>query len=254
MTKTNDNGNDVLETTLLRGRVKLLQPRIGFHASLDTVFLAAAVQARNNSNILDVGCGVGSAGLCVLARNPGIHLVGMDIQRELIDLALQNASLNGFSEHCHFFKANLLSEKLIPDNYFHTVLANPPYQSAGTPSPHKNKAVSHGEAGSGARLADWVKYAHRKLRAGGDFVMIHRADRLDDIILALESRRWFGSIVVFPLWSHAGEDARRVIIRARKERYAPLSLKAGLVVHERNGEYTDGAQRILSAGDALDLN
>ena len=84
--------------------------------------------------------------------------------------------------------------------------------------------------------------------------MIHRADRLDNIITALESRRWFGSLVVYPLWPHAGEDARRVILRARKERYAPMTLKSGLVIHEKNGEYTTGAQRILSAGESIELD
>jgi tRNA1(Val) A37 N6-methylase TrmN6 len=255
MKKTNDNSNEVIETTLLRGRVRLLQPKVGFHASLDTVFLAAAVPVKNGANILDVGCGVGSAGLCAMSRNSHMHLIGIDIQRELIDLALQNAALNALEEHCHFFRGDLLSEKVIPDNYFNVVLMNPPYMEGGThtPSPRKNKALSHGEEASGAKLLDWTKYAHRKLKNGGMLVMIHRADRLDDVIVALEQRRWFGSLEVYPLWSKEGEDAKRVIIRARKERYAPMVLKPGLVIHEKNGQYTDGAQRILSAAEALDI-
>jgi tRNA1(Val) A37 N6-methylase TrmN6 len=254
--KTNDNSNDVIETTLLRGKVRLLQPKVGFHASLDTVFLAAAAPVKNSFSVLDVGCGVGSAGLCALARNQNMHLVGLDIQQELIDLALQNAALNEVSEHCHFFRGSLLTEKVIPDNYFNVVLMNPPYQEAGThtPSPKKNKAMSHGEEVSGAKLQDWVRYAHRKLKNGGTAVMIHRADRLDDVIVALENRRWFGSLVVYPLWSKAGEDAKRVIIRARKERYAPMVLKPGLIIHEKDGQYTDGAQKILSAAEALDMD
>ena len=255
MKKTNDNENDVIETTLLRGRVRLLQPRVGFHASLDTVFLAAAVPVKNNASLLDIGCGVGSAGLCALARNDRMHLVGLDVQQDLVDLALQNASLNGWSEQCHFFRGSLLTEKVIPDNHFNVVLMNPPYQEGGThtPSPRKNKAISHGEEASGAKLLDWVKYAHRKLKNGGTAVMIHRADRLDDVIVTLANRRWFGSLEVFPLWSRAGDDAKRVIVRARKERYAPLSLKAGLVIHEKDGQYTDGAQKVLSAAEEIDF-
>lgn len=256
MKKTNDNSNEVIETTLLRGRVRLLQPRIGFHASLDTVFLAAAVPVKSNFSILDVGCGVGSAGLCVLSRNTHMQLAGLDIQQELVDLALQNASLNGFSEHCHFFRGDLLSEKIIPDNHFNAVLMNPPYQEGGThtPSPRRIKAMSHGEEASGAKLLDWIKYAHRKLKNGGMLVMIHRADRLDDVIVALEARRWFGSLEIYPVWSRPGDDAKRVIIRARKERYAPMVLKSGLIVHEADGQYTDGAQRILSAAEEIDFD
>lgn len=255
--KEYDNAvSEVIETTLLRGRLRLLQPKVGFHASLDTVFLAAAVSVKDRQHVLDIGCGVGSAGLSVALRNSNIQLTGLDIQQELIDLAHQNAHLNGLSDRCRFFQGTVLTDKNVLDNAFHSVMMNPPYQEAGThsPSPKKIKAFSHGEDASGAKLADWVKYAHGKLKQGGFLTLIHRADRLDDVILALTARRWFGSLVIYPLYSHAGEDARRVIVRARKERYAAAILKAGMVIHEKNGAYTSGAEKILSAAEVIDLD
>lgn len=244
---------DVIETTLLRGRVKLLQPRQGFHASIDSVFLAAAVPAKDHFHMLDVGCGVGSVGLCVAARIPAISLTGIDVQPELIDLARQNAVLNDVE--ARFFAGNIKAEKHTADNAFNVVVMNPPYLEGGahTPSPEKIKATSHGEDVAGTTLADWVKYAHRKLKQGGHLVMIHRADRLDNVIVELEKKRWFGSLVVYPLWSHAGDDAKRVIIQARKERYAPIVLKAGMVIHEKNGQYTRTAHSILSDAGAISL-
>lgn len=247
---------EVVENTLLRGKLKLLQPKVGFHAAIDTVFLAAAVPVKDRQHVLDIGCGVGSAGLTVALRNKNIQLTGLDIQQELIDLALQNAHLNNMSARCRFFQGTVLTDKNVPDNAFHSVMMNPPYQEAGThvPSPKKIKALSHGEDASGAALTDWVKYAHRKLKQGGFLTLIHRADRLDDVILALTSRRWFGSLVIYPLYPHAGENARRVIVRARKERYAATILKAGMVVHEKNGTYTGSAEKILSAAEVIELD
>ena len=246
---------EVIETTLLRGKVKLLQPKVGFHASTDSVFLAAAVPVKDRFKILDMGCGVGSVGLCVLARNKTILLTGIDIQPELIDLAHQNAALNGVADQTRFFHGDIQSEKSIEDNMFNVVVMNPPYLEDGThtSSPEKIKATSHGEGVSGASLADWVKYAHRKLKQGGHLTMIHRADRLDDVIVELEKKRWFGSLVIYPLWSHAGEDAKRVIIQARKERYAPVVLKAGMVIHQKDGQYTAAAQAVLSDAAAIAL-
>lgn len=246
---------EVIETTLLRGRVKLLQPKIGFHASTDSVFLAAAVPVKDKFKVLDVGCGVGSVGLCVLARNKTVVLTGIDIQPELIDLARQNALLNGVEDQSHFFHGSLLNEKLIEDNQFNVVVMNPPYMESGThtPSPEKIKATSHGEGASGASLADWVKYAHRKLKQGGHLTIIHRADRMDDVIVELEKKNWFGSVVVYPLWSHSGEDAKRVIIQARKERYAPCILKSGMVIHREDGKYTREAEAVLSDAVAISL-
>jgi len=247
---------EIIETTLLRGRVKLLQPKVGFHASIDTVFLAAAVALKDRCKVLDVGCGVGSAGLCAISRNKNISLTGIDIQRELVDIASQNASLNSVHEQCRFFQGDIQNEKIIPDNEFNAVIMNPPYLEGGThtPSPEKIKATSHGEHISGATLEDWVKYAHRKLKQGGHLTLIHRADRLDDVIVALEKKRWFGSLIIYPLWSHEGEDAKRVIISARKERYAPLVLKPGMVIHEKDGNYTEAAQRILGDAGEIELH
>lgn len=238
---------DVIETTLLRGKVKLLQPKVGFHASIDTVFLAAAAGVKDRQKLLDIGCGVGSAGLCSALINNNILLTGLDIQEELIDIAHQNARLNGIDDRCHFFAGNLLVEKQVPDNEFHVVLMNPPYQEAGThtPSPRRNKALSHGEDASGASLTDWVKYAHRKLKQGGYLVTIHRADRMDDLINALTVKRWFGSLEVYPLFSKKDEIAKRVIIRARKERYAPIKLLPGMVIHKPDGKYTPQANDVL---------
>lgn len=243
----------ILESTLLKGRVKLLQPGTGFHASLDTVFLAAAVAVKDRHKVLDIGCGVGSAGLCVALRNKNISLFGIDIQRELIDLAHQNAILNGMEDRCRFFQGNILSEKHVPDNTFNAALMNPPYQADGTASPHRIKALAHGEGASGASLIDWIRYAHKKLKNGGDLTLAHRADRMDEVIAALTVKRWFGSLVVQPLWPHAGEDAKRIIIRARKERYAPLKLKPGIVLHTDGGAYTRAAEDILSHAGTLDM-
>jgi tRNA1(Val) A37 N6-methylase TrmN6 len=138
------------------------------------VFLAAAAAVKDHAALLDVGCGVGSAGLCVMARNKTIHLTGIDIQPELTDLAHQNATLSGFAARAAFFCGDIRNEKHIKDNSFNNVLMNPPYLESGTYtiSPEKIKATSHGEGASGATLADWVKYAHKKLKQGGHLAMI----------------------------------------------------------------------------------
>jgi tRNA1(Val) A37 N6-methylase TrmN6 len=259
---------------------------VGFHASLDSVFLAAAVPVPESPlplgegqgegaiiaskvplpqpsprgrggkyRILDVGCGVGSVGLCVLSRNNHIQLTGIDIQSNLADIARQNALLNGFADRCRFFHCDIKKEKLIEDNHFNTVMMNPPYLEDGThtSSPEKIKATSHGEGISGATLEDWIKYAHRKLKQGGFLTLIHRADRMDDVLHTLIKKNWFGSLVIDPLWPHEGEDAKRVIIRARKERYAPTILKSGMIIHKSDGKYTREAEAVLSEGAAISL-
>lgn len=244
---------DVIETTLLRGKVKLIQPKKGFRASMDTVFLAAAVPVKDRWNVLDICCGVGSAGLCVTSRNPTISLTGMDIQQGLIDLAHLNAGLNGLQDSSRFICANVLKEKDLENNYFHSVLINPPYQKANTHiiSLDKIKAFSHGEEASGITLKKLIKYAHSKIKNGFYITIIHRADRLDEILSIMTDKKWFGSIEIIPLWPRIDEPAKRVIIRARKERYTPLKMHPGIALHEKDGRYTKEALDISEKGLAL---
>ena len=202
-----------------------------------------------------VGFGVGSAGLCLALTNPGIQLFGLDIFEENIEIARRNADLNDIGDRCKFQCNSLLEDADFEDNYFDVAVTNPPYQAGGrhTPSPHPQKSFAHGEDASGVTLENWCKYLHKKLKQGGRMVMIHRADRLDDIIRALTGRRWFGSLVVLPVHSRAGDPAKRVLVAARKERYAPITIKPALIMHQADGSYTPEAAAILDGQAAIAL-
>ena len=86
--------------------------------------------------------------------------------------------------------------------------------------------------------------------------IIHRADRLDEMLSLLRGRA--AGIVVFPLWPRAGDgetapDAKRIIVQARKGSKAPLRLAAGLTLHGPDGAFTEAAEDILRWTGALAL-
>ncbi len=83
--------------------------------------------------------------------------------------------------------------------------------------------------------------------------MVHLADRLDEIIQALTERRWFGSLVVLPVHSRVNEPAKRVLVQARKERFAPIIIRPALVMHEADGRYTVAAADILEGRAVIEL-
>lgn len=234
---------DIIETTLLNKRVRLLQPRDGFHASIDTVFLAAAVPAKPGDNLLDMGCGVGSAGLCVMERVSGCTLTGIDFQKPLVEIARKNAALNGIEDKAAFICSDFRNDTVLPERAFHCVMMNPPYMEEGkhTPSPNASKAMANGGE---AALEDWLRYAFARLIKGGNLAIIHRADRLDDILAALRVDD-FGAASIYPLWPKAGSDAKRVIVSARKHKKSPLVFHPGMILHEQDGKYTKAADGIL---------
>ena len=89
------------------------------------------------------------------------------------------------------------------------------------------------------------------LKPKGYITLVHRADRLDDILSALNDK--CGSVIVYPLFSKQGEAANRVIIRAQKGAKGLLSLKSGLIVHKSSGDYSKEAENILRHAHELDI-
>jgi len=216
------------------------------------VFLAAAVPAEPNQQVLDLGCGSGAASLCLAARLPGCHITGLELQRDLARLAGDNAALNGMGDRLSAIAGNLLRPppRLSPGTFDH-VMANPPFIEAGrgtaAPDPAKAAASIEGEAS----LADWVRFALAMARDKGSITFIQRADRIDALLGCIAGRA--GEVVVFPLWPGAGRRASRVLVRARKQVRAPARLAPGLVLHEPDGRFTPEADAILRGGAGLSL-
>ncbi len=233
--------NTAEEISVLDKRLTLHHTADGFRTGLDSVMLAAACPAQEGQSILDLGCGVGGAGLCVLSRVPGTTLTGIDIQEEQITLAQENAAQNEMKDRATFTTSDIRDYK---DGKFDHVICNPPYQNPderiSSPSPAKETAHAHQDNVS---LQDWIDTAVRNLKSKGSLTIIHRADQTDKIIQRLENR--FGGTEIIPLWPRQDTPAKRVIIRSYRDSRSPATIHPGIVLHKENGDYTDEAEGIL---------
>ncbi len=238
------------EIHVLDHKVRLYQAENGFRTSLDSVFVAAACLARKGERVLDLGAGVGGASFCLLWRVPESRVTGIEIQQSHADLANQNIPLNDMKDRAEFICADIRDYHV--DVRFDHVICNPPYLEAGsyTPSPSSERATALGHDGSDVELQDWIDAGFRNLKSSGSFTMIHRADMVDKIIQGLG--RKFGAIEIMPLYPKIGQEAKRVIIRAIKDRKTSARLHAGIILHQENGGYTTAADAILRDGAAIE--
>lgn len=236
---------DYEEIYLLNKAVKLLQPEGGFRPGLDSVMVAAACPAKDGERVLDAGCGVGSAGLCLKSRISQISLTGIDVESTYVELAQRNGMDSSFE--C------IDIQSYTPDERFDHVICNPPFYEGGKhmTSPDVLKAKAHGHLDNDLSLDVWVKHIHRVLKSKGSLTMVHQAERLDDMIVSMHKR--FGALEIIPLWPKLGVQAKRVVVRAYKDRQSPLTMTAGLVLHEQDGAYTPQANEILKNGKGLYL-
>lgn len=239
--------------TILNGSISLKQPEHGFRTSIDAVLLAAACPCQENQKIADFGCGVGSASIAAIARVPNIQLCGFEMQENHIPIARENAKNNGFEQNANFHHQDITN---LPEEYAHNfdhIICNPPYEDHGkhitSPKDEKAKAIGHSQ--DSVDIASWVKAAFFALKSGGGLTIIHKADQLQTIMIALGKS--FGATEIIPLWPKAGKPAKRVIIRTIKHRKSPANILPGLVLHNENGQYTDEAEKILRNKSGLFL-
>lgn len=244
-----------METTqddFLGGKLKVLQPKQGYRAAMDPVLLAAAAPVLRRGRVLDVGAGVGTAGLCYLARVPGPDLVALELLPELAALADENAQANDMGGRMTVVRGDLSQHRCdhVVPNSFDLVLTNPPYMPGQAASPSPNAIRQTANVESHVPLANWLDFCLKMLKQKGTLVIVQRADRLDDILAALHGRA--GEVAVIPLWPKPGREAKRVIIRARKAVKGPARMSAGLTLHADGERYTKEATAILRGGASLE--
>jgi len=244
--------DSVTEDSLFGGQLILRQPAEGYRVAVDPVLLAATIPAKPGESVLDVGSGVGAAALCLVYRVPGCHVDGIEIQSDLAVLAVGNAVANGVADTVRFTEGDIGAMPTGPGpGTFDHVMTNPPYLRAADSRNPSSSSKTTATVEQDIDLDSWLGHCIQMARPRGTVTVIHRADRLDDVVGILSVK--CGALVVFPLWPKAGEDAKRVVVRATVGRDTPLRLVPGLVLHDEHGDYTPEAQAVLRAAAALEV-
>jgi tRNA1(Val) A37 N6-methylase TrmN6 len=234
----------ITENAVLDGRVRLLQPERGYRAGLDAALLAAACDAAEGARVLEAGCGVGAALLAAATRRPKVRFTGLERDPAAAALARRNVELNGLAERVEILDGDVAQRFPALDRApFDAVLANPPFfddpQALRGPAPERRGAWMADDG-----LAAWIGFLLKAAREGGTLTVIHRADRLADILALLAPKA--GSVQVRPIHPFADAPAKRVLVRAIKTGRAPLQLLPALVLHARDGgKHTAEVEAIL---------
>jgi tRNA1(Val) A37 N6-methylase TrmN6 len=245
--------NETTDDAFLGGALRILQPKAGFRAGMDSLLLAASIDGRGH--VLDVGAGVGVVGLAVARRVPEADVVLVERDPNLLELARANIARNGLLGRARAIGADIarplreLGELSVRTESFDHVLANPPYHTLGRCTPARGGGKDAAHAMPGGQLERWLRFMAAMVKPGGVVSLVHRADALGEVLAASSGR--FGGHVILPLHARPAAAASRVLVHAVKGSRAPLRLLAGMVLHEEDGRFRAEIEAVLRSGAGL---
>ena len=232
------------------GRVQVVQPRQGFRAGTDSILLATALPADLKGEALELGCGAGGALLPAAYRLSDCRFIGLERDRQMVELARRGVALNGFDTRVSLQAGDVAKLPELWQNRFDLVFSNPPFFEAGKiQAPAPGKPAAYVES---VTLKHWLQAMLFALRPKASLILIHRASELARILALIE--RQCGEICIQPIHSYPGQDAKRILVRARKGlRPGALRLLDPLYLYEaRGGERTQWALNMQRQGAGLD--
>jgi len=246
---------DITEDAFLGGQLLLKQKRSGHRAGHAAILLAAATEARAGNRVVDLGAGIGTAGLALARRVTGIKLSLVEIDPELAGLARANAAANAIAAEAIVLDVTadaqaFAAHGLVPDSV-DIVLMNPPFNDPARhrSSPDQARHIAH--VATDETLDAWVHAARRILRSNGVLTLIWRADGIAEVLAALS--RGFGSLSILPVHGEVGWPAIRVLVRAVKGGRAPTRLLSGLVLNDESHMPKKEVRNILEGRAVLQL-
>lgn len=222
---------------LLINNLKVIQKKKGFRFTLDSVLLAHFATVKEEDRVVDLGTGTGVIPLLLSTRARKLLIWGVEIQEEIAEMAERSVRLNGLENSIFIRRGDVRDIHKTLGGGIHTLVkANPPYWTLqeGKPSQLEARAVSRHEVN--CALEDIVASAAKLLNYQGRFALIHRSERLCDLLKLLRGHGLEPRRLRF-VHSFLAKNAKHVLVEARRNAPAELKVLPPLVVYDRPGKY-----------------
>ena len=219
---------------------KIIQNTTGFCFGIDSVLLSDyAKDIKSGAEIIDIGTGTGIIGILLTGKTNNTHITGIEIQSEVADMARRSIKLNGIEDRFCIKNMNIKDIfKEMQQNKIDAIVTNPPYmrENTGAKNIEKKKLISRCEVE--CTLEDIIKISYKLLKSNGEFYMVHRAERIVDILFYLRQYKLEPKKIRF-VHSKVFKEPNLVLIKCVKDGGNGLKIDKSLIVYDENGKYTD---------------
>lgn len=225
--------------------LKIIQNKNGFCFGIDAVLLSDfAKNIRNNAKVLDLGTGTGIISILLCGKTNLKQIIGVEVQKDVFEMAQRSIKLNNLQNKFQVINENILNlDKIYEKNSFDAIVTNPPYkkENTGIINIDEKKLISRHEVL--AKLEDYISISNKLLKNNGEFYMIHRPERLVDILFLMRKYKIEPKEIRF-IYSHINEIPKMVLIKGVKNGKTFLKFRENLYIYNENNEYTDEIYKI----------
>ena len=233
------NKNERIDDLEFKG-YKIIQNSEGFCFGIDAVLLSDfAKNLKKNSKVIDLGTGTGILPILLSGKTQLKNIIGIEVQEEVANMAKRSIELNSLKDKVEIINDNILNlEKLYGKGYFDVVVTNPPYKklNTGIQNESEKKLISRHEIT--ANLEEFIKVSKNILKDKGEFYMIHRPERLVDILYLMRKYKVEPKQIRF-VSPNVNKEPNLVLIKGIKNANEFLKFEKNLYVYNEDGSYTD---------------
>ena len=227
--------------------LKIIQNTDGFCFGIDSVLLSDfAKEIKANSNIIDLGTGTGIIAILLSSKTKAKSIIGVEIQKDVAEMAQRSILLNRLENRIKIINEDLRDlDKILPLDFYDTIVTNPPYikDKTGFNNENNKKLISRHEVL--CSIEDIAKISYKLLKNKGEIYMVHRPDRLTDIMEIFGNYKLKIKEIRL-VYSNKNSDANLVLIKAVKNGQTFLKIKKPLFVYDDNKNYTEEILKIYN--------
>ena len=238
MKKIELKDNEIIDDLELNN-LKIIQNNNGFKFGIDSILLSDfAKKIKKDSIVLDIGTGTGIISILLSAKTEANKIIGIEIQREVADMAKRSVILNKLENKIEIINDDINNiEKYFENNYFDVIVTNPPYQknNTGLKSENEKNLISRHEIK--CTLEDIIKKSFKILKDKGEFYMVHRPERLVDIMYLMRKNKIEPKELRF-VYPKISDKPNLILINGIKNAKQFLKVEKPLIIYNEEGIYT----------------
>lgn len=227
--------------------LRIIQNKEGFCFGIDSVLLTDFAKGiKKNSKVLDLGTGTGIISILLCGKTELKKVVGVEIQKEVADMASRSSKLNNLQNKFEVINENILNlNKIYEKQTFDVIVTNPPYKKkqTGVTNLNPKKIISRHEIT--ADLEDFIKISKDLLKDKGEFYMVHRPERLVDILNLMRKYKIEPKILKM-VYSDKNKEPKLLLIKGVKNANSFLKVEKNLYIYNDEGKYTDDILKIYN--------